>query len=106
MLDSLNVDNRGKQLKLNHVFKTFNDTSPSYLLDHFHKVSESHRYNTRGSSENFVVPQVSSQASTTFFFNGIKDKNGLPSDIKRNGNFKRFKTSVKSYLNCFTFESM
>ena len=51
----------------------------------------------RGSSENFVVPWVSSQAFTTFFFNGIKDWNSLPSDIKRDGNFNRFKTSVKSY---------
>ena len=95
----LNADNRVKQLRLNHVFKIFNGTSPSYLLDHFHRVSESHRYNTRGSSENFVVARVFSQASTTFFFNGIKDWNGLPSDIKRDGNFNRFKTSVKRYLN-------
>ena len=79
--------------------RSSNDTSPSYLLDHFHKVSESHRYNTRGCFENFVVPRVSSQASTTFFFNGINYWNGLPSDIKRNGNFNRFKTSVKRYLN-------
>ena len=74
----LKLDNRVKQLRLNHVFKIFKGTSPLYLLNHFHKVSESHRYNTRGSSENFVVPRVSSQASTTFFFNGIKDWNGLP----------------------------
>ena len=69
-----------KQLGLNHVI--FNNTSQSYLLDHFHKVSESRRYNPRGSSEKFVVPRVSSQASTTFCFNGIKDWNGLSSDIK------------------------
>ena len=63
----LNVDNRVNN-RLNHVFKIFNGTSPSYLQDHCHKVSESHRYNIRGVSENFVVPRVSSQASTTFFF--------------------------------------
>ena len=78
----LKCDNRVKQLRLSHVFKIFNGTSPSYLLDHFQKVSESHRYNTGGSSENFVVPRVSSQASTSFFFNDIQDWNGLPSDIK------------------------
>ena len=37
-----------------------------------------------------------SQLSSLF---GIKDWNGLPSDIKRDGNFNRFKTSVKRYLN-------
>ena len=71
----------------------------AHLLDHFHKVSEFHRYNTRVSFENFLVPRVSCQASSIFFLNGIKDWNGLPSDIKRDGNFKRFKISVKRYLN-------
>ena len=60
------------------MFKIFNGTSPAFLLDHFHKVSESHRYNTRSNSENFVVPRVSSQASAIFLFNGVKDRNGLP----------------------------
>lgn len=98
-LGFLNVDNRVKQLTLSHVYKIFNGTSPSYLLDHFDKVSESHMYNTRGSSENFVVPRVSGQASTTFFFNGIKDWNSLPSEIKSCGNFNSFKTLVKRHLN-------
>ena len=81
------------------MFKIFNGTSPSYLLDHFHKMSEFHGYNTRGSSENFIVPRVSNQALTTFFFNGIKDWNSLPSEIKSCVSFNVFKTSVKKYLN-------
>ena len=56
-------------------------------------------YNIRGSSENFVVQRVSGHASTTFFFNGIKDWNSLPSDIKRVETFNRLKTSVKGFLN-------
>ena len=82
-LGFLNVENRVKQLRLNHVVKIFNGTCPSYLSEHFRKVSDFHMYNTRGRSENFVVPHVSGHASTTFFFNGIKDWNSLPSDIKR-----------------------
>ena len=94
----LNVENRVKQLRLNHVFKIFNGTSPSYLLDHFQKVSEFHGYNTRGSSENFVVPRVSNQVSTAFFCNGIKDWNSLPSEIKScvSLNCNMFKTSVQN----------
>ena len=76
-----------------------NSLDRAHLLDHFHKVSEFHRYNTRVSFENFVVPRVSCQASSIFFLNDIKDWNGLPSDIKRDGNFNRFKTSVKRDLN-------
>ena len=87
--------------RLNHVFKIFNGTKscPSYLSEHFRKVSDFHMYNTRGSSENFVVPHVSGHASTTFFFSGIKDWNYLPSDNKRVETFNRFKTSVKRFLN-------
>ena len=95
----LNVEKRVKHLRLNHVFKIFNGTCPSYLSEHFRKVSDLHMYNTGGSSENFVVPHESGHASTTFFFNGIKDWNSLPPDIKRVHNFNRFKTSVKRFLN-------
>ena len=71
-LGFLNVENRVKQLRLNHVFNIFNGTCLSYLSEHFRKVSDFHMYSTRGSSENFVIPRVSGYASTTFFFNGIK----------------------------------
>ena len=98
-LGFLNVENRVKQFRLNHVFKIFNGTCPSYLSEHFRKVSDFHMYNIRGSSENFVVPHVPGHASTTFFFNGIKDWNSLPYDIKRVETFNRFKTSVKRFLN-------
>ena len=98
-LGFLKIENKVKQLRLNNVFKIFNGTCPSCLLEHFRKVSDFHMYNTRGSSENFVVPHVFGHASTTFFFNGIKDWNSLPSDIKRVETFNRFKTSVKSFLN-------
>ena len=97
-LGFLNVENRVKQLRLNHIFKIFNGTYPSYLLEHFHKVSDFHMYNTSGSSKNFFVPHPSGYASTTFFFNGINDWNYLQ-DTKRVETFNRFKTSVKRFLN-------
>ena len=81
------------------VFKIFNGPCPSYLSEHLRKVSDFHIYNTLGSSENFAVPHVSGHASTTFFFNGIKEWKSLPSDIKRVETFNRFKTSVKRFLN-------
>ena len=71
----LNVDNRVKQHRLNHVFNIFSGTSPSYLLDHFHKISDFHRYTT----ENFVFPRVSSQSSKTCFFtDNLVDRIGPP----------------------------
>ena len=43
-LGFLNVENKVKQLRLNHVFKVFNSTCPSYLSEHFRKVSDFDRY--------------------------------------------------------------
>ena len=48
---------------LDHVFKIFNDTCPHYLKFDFTRVSSLHKYNTRGSSFNFVVPLAKGQAT-------------------------------------------
>ena len=55
------------QLKLNHVFKIFNDTCPHCLKFDFTRVSSLHKYNTRGSPFNFVVPLAKGQARFTLF---------------------------------------
>ena len=79
---------------LNHVIPRL----ASDMSEHFTKLSSYHNHNTRGSGGNFVVPSVSGVASTTFYYNAIKDWNELPSDIKTRSNFNNFKKSVKSYL--------
>ena len=56
---------------INHVFKILNGTCPSYLSEHFYKVSDLHMYNTRGSSENFVVLHVSQPSSSMALKIGI-----------------------------------
>ena len=48
-LGFLNVENRDKQFRLHHAFKIFNGTCPSYLSEHFRKVSDFHMYSTRKS---------------------------------------------------------
>ena len=70
-LNMLNVDFRVKQLRLSHVYKIFNGTGPSYLSEHFNKVSYVHHHFTRGSTENCEVPSVSGVAVTTFYYSGI-----------------------------------
>ena len=52
----LRVEDRVRQLKLNHVFKIYNEVAPEYLDSHFTKLIYTHRYNTRGSTTNFLVP--------------------------------------------------
>ena len=66
-LNILKVDFRVKQLRLDHMHKIFNGNGPSYLSEHFIKVSDVHHHLTRGSTENFIVLSVSGVAATTFF---------------------------------------
>jgi len=95
----LNVEDRVKQLKLNHVFKIYHNMSPDYLRENFKKTSEVHRYNTRGSHFNFIIPKVRGQyGSNTFQFTAVKEWNSLPSHIKSIDIFSGFKIEVKSYL--------
>ena len=94
----LNVDLRIKQLRLSHVHKISNGGCPSYMSEHFVKVSHIRNHSTRESGENFVVPSVSGEATTTFYYNAIKDWNSLPLDIKTKSNFNSFKGAAKTQL--------
>ncbi len=97
-LGMLNVKDRVKQLKLNHVFKIYHCTAPKYLCSHFRKLSNTHRYNTRGSSTNFLVPKIKGQQCNTFFFTGIQEWNQLPGHIKSLQTKVQFKKAVKSHF--------
>lgn len=98
-LGFLNIEDRVKQLMLNHAFKIYNNTSPGYLSEHFIKLSERHRYNTRDSHLNFVVPRVRGQfGGNTFQFTAVKAWNSLPGVIKSINTYAYFKKEVKSHL--------
>lgn len=94
----LNVENRVKQLRLNHVHKIFNKKCPSYMYDNFDLKSDVHCYNSRGSEGNFHIPHVNSFTISTFYFQGIRDWNSLPLDIKMERNKFAFKKKVKAQL--------
>ena len=74
-IDALNVSDRMKQLKMNHVFKIRNQTSSSYMLSIFNKLNSNNRMTTRASATDFFVPRVSGQGANTFFFTAIKNIN-------------------------------
>lgn len=94
----LNVEDRLKQLCLNHLFKVKAGTSPSYLKDMFTEVSQVHNFNTRSRTHNFNLPSVKNIASNSFHFQTIKAWNCLPSEIKCIENYGSFKHQVKMYL--------
>ena len=94
----LSSSNRVVQLKLNHVFKIFHNLSPEYMHLNFTKVSTFHKYKTRGSPFNFVVPLAKGPARFTFYNTAIHHWNSLPNDIKSTQDFNVFKTLVKKHL--------
>ena len=92
------VEDRAKQLRLNHVFNVYHEHAPQYLNQHFLRVADSHSYRTRGSLFNFVVPSIKGCDSHTFYYNAILDWNSLPADIKSITNKSSYKTAVKRHL--------
>ena len=94
----LNVDNRNKQLRLNHVFKIVKNKCPSYMKENFIYVKDVHSYSTRANMYNFSVPKCYGKENMTFYYCAIKDWNDLPNHLKNLNNLNQFKRSVKSYL--------
>ena len=94
----LMVEDRAKQLRLNHVFNVYHELAPRYLNQYFLGVADSHSYRTRGSLLNFVVTSIKGCDSHTFYYNAILDWNSLPDDIKSITNKSFYKTAVKRHL--------
>ena len=94
-LKLLNVNDRVRQLRLNHIHKVYYNKSPSYLKELFKVCRIS---NLRSSNFNFVLPQNDSYVKNTFFYNATKDWNSLPDNIRSIDNIQRFKTKVKHFL--------
>ena len=92
----LDVENRAKCLRISNVYRILNGTNATYLSDHFTRVSEFHRYNTRGCMHKVVVPLVKGCASSSFFFMGIQDWNSLPNSTQAIGNINSFKSAIKN----------
>ena len=76
----------------------FYDTCPDYMKENIFRLSNLHRYNTRGSNFNFQVPRIKTHSSGSFYYNPIADWNGLPDDIKSITLKSVFKRSVKTHL--------
>ena len=93
----LNIEDRVKQLRLNHVYNIFNDRAPSNLRENFVLKSNVSTRHTRSSSNlDFVVPFIKTCQSGTFYYSGIKDWNELPKEVKVIKSKDAFKKSVKN----------
>ena len=98
-LGMLNVEHRVKQMRLNHVYRIYNNCCPEYMRDNFIQVSEVHSYSTRHSLHNFKVPSVNNISKSTFYYNAVQDWNQLPENIKNKKTLYGFRKEIKSFLN-------
>ena len=74
-LNLVNVDTRVTQVKLNHVHKIVNNKCPAYMKENFVNVKDFHKYQTRFSEHNFIIPDCQGPKSHTFYYSAIKDWN-------------------------------
>ena len=98
-VNMLNVCDRVKQNKLNHIHKIWNGTSPAYMKENFNRICDTELRNcTRASANNFFLPRVEMQGISTFYYSGIKDWNSLPASIKQIQDEEAFRNRVKSNI--------
>ena len=93
------MEHRVKQMRLNHVYRIYNNCCPEYMRDNFIQVSEVHSYSTRHSLHNFKVPSVNNISKSTFYYNAVQDWNQLPENIKNKKTLYGFRKEIKSFLN-------
>ena len=97
-VNMLCVNDRVKQLRLNHVYNIVHGNAPHYMCHNFILVNQTHSYNTRASHHNFVQPRIKGKEDGSFFVNAIKDWNNLPENVKVERGKNNFKKSVKTHL--------
>ena len=96
----LRVKQRVSFLKMCMVHRIIEDKAPKYLCNYFSKVSDVHRYSTRGSATNFVPCKVkTSIGKASFLYSAAITWNGLPTVTKLTRTTASFKSSLKSFLN-------
>ena len=80
------------------LFRNRHDLAPRYLSHGFITVSDSHRYQTRGSSFNYFLSKVWSMAPSSFRCTSIQLWNSLPNELKQIEVLRVFKQMLKMYL--------
>ena len=98
LLSWLSIRDRISYFKLIHLFKIKHGLGPNYLRSNIVSVSDTHSYNTRGSSSNFRVPKSLSNAPSAFAYSCVRLWNALPERIKLIDSLIPFKRELKKFL--------
>ena len=93
----LHLSTRRKVHRCILIYKILNGIAPTYLDNYFVKNVNIHNFNTRR-KENFVLPRVNRElGKKTFRFQGAKDYNELPTEIKNSLTLASFKNRIKQH---------
>ena len=96
----LPFNERVKYFKCVYVFKCVNNLSSDYYNDVFKEVSSMHDFNTRQCANHHLILN---KCRTEYFmsaicYDGAKQWNFLPLDIKQSASLQNFKLKLKNYL--------
>ena len=97
-LSWLTIPDRVRYFRLIHLFKIKHGLAPRYLQRNIQSVSDTHSYNTRGSTSNFHVSRSLSSTPSAFAYSCVKNWNELPNRLKSIESLAIFKRDLKAFL--------
>ena len=94
-LEWSNLEERRKRHLLVTMFKIFNNNCPTYLGERFHRASEIHDYNLRGSNYDLQLPLPKTNfLKRSFSYRGAMAWNQLSNKTLEMGDLTTFKLSI------------
>ena len=98
LLNSLewsNLEERRKRHLLVAMFKIFNNDCPTYLREQFHRTSEIHDYNLRGSNYDLQLPLPKTNfLKRSFSYRVAMAWNQLSNETREMGDLTSFKLAI------------
>ena len=94
-LEWSNLEERRKRHLLVTMFKIFNNDCPTYLRERFHRTSEIHDYNLRGSNYDLQLPLTKTNfLKRSFSYRGAMAWNQLSNQTREIGDLTSFKLAT------------
>ena len=89
------LEERRKRHLLVAMFKIFNNDCPTYLREQFHRTSEIHDYNLRGSNYDLQLPLPKTNfLKRSFSYRGAMAWNQLSNETREIGDLTSFKLAI------------
>ena len=97
-LSSPSLESRRRYQICLQVYKCLNGLAPTYLLQEFKLSSDFHTHNTRHKDQVRLPLAKTTKYQSSFRYNGAKTWNTLPSCLRNETNFIKFKKELRKYF--------